>query len=351
MKRTLIIGDIHGCHAELMELFDRAALAADDIVISVGDLVDRGPEPSEVVAWFRARPGAVVLMGNHERKHVRAVFSYSQEVTRLQLGERYADDVAWMKGLPYFHETPEVRVVHAALEPGVPLAEQDPAILCGSTAGETLLKEKIAQRFGAGWWHEHYTDDVPVVFGHHVTGAEPLLRDGKVYGIDTGACHGLRLTALSVPDFTLYSVPARADHWPVIARRYQLPLLRAKPWATMSWKKLAETVADRIDDRIELGVGEANEYLAAVTAWAASIRALIPQLLERVDAIATELRATHGDAGFQAAAAAHPAKPLLFLHARGRLSIGDIETRCATPAATFALAEKLGVSTAAITAP
>ena len=58
MQRTLIIGDIHGCHDELMELFDRAALASEDRVVSVGDLVDRGPRPAEVVAWFRARAGA-----------------------------------------------------------------------------------------------------------------------------------------------------------------------------------------------------------------------------------------------------------------------------------------------------
>src|ERR1700704_1636193 len=98
--RTLIIGDIHGCFDELRELFDVAALATDDLVVSVGDLVDRGSDPGSVVAWFRARPGAIVLMGNHERKHVRSTFSYSQEVTRLQLGDVYAENVEWMRGLP-----------------------------------------------------------------------------------------------------------------------------------------------------------------------------------------------------------------------------------------------------------
>src|SRR5689334_8305953 len=121
MARILVIGDIHGCYAELLELFDVAALASTDTVVSVGDLVDRGPEPAEVVRWFRARPGAVVLMGNHERKHVRSVFSYSQDITRLQFGTEYADAVAWMRGLPYYWESPELRVVHAALVPGVPL--------------------------------------------------------------------------------------------------------------------------------------------------------------------------------------------------------------------------------------
>ena len=43
MTRTLIIGDIHGCYDELRDLLEVAAVAADDVVVSVGDLVDRGP--------------------------------------------------------------------------------------------------------------------------------------------------------------------------------------------------------------------------------------------------------------------------------------------------------------------
>jgi serine/threonine protein phosphatase 1 len=103
--RTIIIGDIHGCFDELCALFDRVALSADDVVVSVGDLVDRGPKPGEVVRWFQDRAGAVVLMGNHERKHVRGVVSYAQEITRMQLAESYAPVVAWMHGLPYWYES------------------------------------------------------------------------------------------------------------------------------------------------------------------------------------------------------------------------------------------------------
>jgi serine/threonine protein phosphatase 1 len=339
--RTLIIGDIHGCHDELMELFDRAALGAEDRVVSVGDLVDRGPQPAEVVAWFRARPGSVVLMGNHERKHVRQVFSYSQEVTRLQMGEAYADAVAWMKGLPYYWEIPEIRAVHAALVPGLPLAEQEDIVLAGTTSGEAVLREKIPE----GWWHERYDEAVPVAFGHHVVGPEPLVREGKIYGLDTGACHGMRLTALSVPDFTLHSVPAREDHWKRTARAWQLPILKARPWGQMAWRKIAEALDERADDRVDTHGVEVNEYLASVRAWSESVHALVPRLHQAVVALAERLRAEHGTSGYQAAASAHPAKPLLFLQARGKLTIADVEIRCPNPDATLALAQKLGVAT------
>jgi hypothetical protein len=41
MKR-LIVGDIHGCHREFLELLELAGLSAGDEVIAVGDVVDRG---------------------------------------------------------------------------------------------------------------------------------------------------------------------------------------------------------------------------------------------------------------------------------------------------------------------
>ncbi|MBN2431220.1 MAG: metallophosphoesterase, partial [Acidobacteria bacterium] len=69
MKR-LIVGDIHGCFDELLALLDRAALAAEDEIIALGDLVDRGPASPRVVDFFQRRSNARSLMGNHEWKHL-----------------------------------------------------------------------------------------------------------------------------------------------------------------------------------------------------------------------------------------------------------------------------------------
>jgi len=209
MARTVVIGDIHGCYEELVELLDRAALSSTDTLVSIGDLVDRGPGSADVVRLFRSRPGAIALMGNHERKHVRGILSYSQEITRLQFGEGYDELRRWLTSLPYYLEMDSARIVHAAMVPGLPLAQQREEVLCGSTSGE----RELVRLFGDRPWYESYTDDEPVVFGHRVVGPEPLVHDGRVFGIDTGACHGMRLTALSLPDLTLHSVAARQDHW------------------------------------------------------------------------------------------------------------------------------------------
>lgn len=57
-----IIGDIAGRYDELMLLLDK--MPRDAEVISVGDLIDRGPKSKEVVEWFMCNGKAI--MGNHE---------------------------------------------------------------------------------------------------------------------------------------------------------------------------------------------------------------------------------------------------------------------------------------------
>lgn len=70
--QTLVIGDIHGCYFELQALLDKAGLSNGDSIISLGDFVDRGPETPQVLEFFRQTANTRAIMGNHERKHVRA---------------------------------------------------------------------------------------------------------------------------------------------------------------------------------------------------------------------------------------------------------------------------------------
>lgn len=329
MPNTLIIGDIHGCYAELLDLLDRAAIGADDLLVSVGDLVDRGPDPGPVVELFRARAGSVVLCGNHERKHVRGVFSYSQQITRLQLGARYEDDVRWMAGLPYHWERPDVRVVHWGHFPGVPLELVPEDVRAGTTSGDARLRE----RYGERPWYDFYEDDVPIAFGHAVVGPEPLVIRDRIFGLDTGACHGMRLTGLLLPAMRLVSVPARADHWARVRSEWQAPVLRTLPWPTMTFEQIEKKVRSLRDP--ELG----DEVLDRVQAWSAGLRAAIPELRARLDAELERVAAEAGD-DFGRVAAAHPAGSWLLRRRTGKLSPEHLG--CSSPQQLLNLANALG---------
>ncbi len=78
-----IVGDIHGCFDKLLRLEGRirkhaAKRGASPFIISVGDLVDRGPDSAKVVEHFRLGELAgthACIMGNHEQEMLRVIES------------------------------------------------------------------------------------------------------------------------------------------------------------------------------------------------------------------------------------------------------------------------------------
>ena len=67
--RVLAIGDIHGCNTALETLLSKIAPVADDTVVVLGDVVDRGPNSRAVIDRLLRLSREVTLiaiMGNHE---------------------------------------------------------------------------------------------------------------------------------------------------------------------------------------------------------------------------------------------------------------------------------------------
>jgi serine/threonine protein phosphatase 1 len=167
--KTLIVGDVHACAAELRDLIREARLRRGDELIGLGDLVDRGPDPRGVLKVFRTRPNTRSIMGNHERKNLRWQLSEknpvsnSQRITRAQLGEsEYAAACQWFASLPLVIELEQVVLVHGFVLPDVPLAEQRDTVLLGTMQGTKLVQEAC----GDTPWYELYRGAKPVVVGH-----------------------------------------------------------------------------------------------------------------------------------------------------------------------------------------
>jgi serine/threonine protein phosphatase 1 len=49
VKRILAIGDIHGCSVALDALLEVVNPGTDDLVIMLGDYIDRGPDSNKLV--------------------------------------------------------------------------------------------------------------------------------------------------------------------------------------------------------------------------------------------------------------------------------------------------------------
>ena len=65
--RTLLMGDIHGAYAAMVQCLDRAGfIPGTDRLIQLGDVVDRGPDSYECVESLIGLTNLVALKGNHD---------------------------------------------------------------------------------------------------------------------------------------------------------------------------------------------------------------------------------------------------------------------------------------------
>lgn len=228
MRRTIIIGDIHGCRDELEDLLDATGYVKGDRVISVGDMVVRGPDPAGTLALLRAI-GALAVRGNHEDRVLRvyegvALHPAVSDMTKIAAYSLTEEDRAWLRSLPMWLDLSEhaLRVVHAGVVPGVPIERHAPEILM--TIRSIGRNGRPAPKRVGRPWGKSYTGPPHVVFGHNAQ-AEPQIHAWAT-GIDTGCVYGGHLTAMVLAGRE--TVPPRSARAEVLvsvkARRAYVPI-------------------------------------------------------------------------------------------------------------------------------
>ncbi len=356
--RRLIIGDIHGCYAELQALLDKAGLAADDEIIALGDIVDRGPDSPRVLDFFTGALAARSLQGNHERKHVRSYQgqvrpALSQIITRAQISEdRYPAACATMARFPVSLDLPEAILAHGFYEPGAPLAEQRETVLVGTLSGESYLRQ--AYRWP---WYELYDAPKPLVVGHrdYLETGQPLIYRDRVYGLDTGCCRGRALTGLLLPDFQIISVPARGDYWTALQTHYAHLKRTPTPDAALTWQSLAALVASAPQSpAVASAARERAVHLASLQAEAEQgLAALFTHVTRENARVLAELHAeaafdtlTDREQGLLYAKRIGDTPLSSFLHKarRGELTQDALRRGFTTPHAVLTLAASLGLA-------
>jgi protein phosphatase len=235
-----IIGDVHGCYDELVELLQRLGYApctrigrdenGDTIAwshpegrtaIFLGDLVDRGPDVPGVLRLVMdmvATGSALAVPGNHDVKLVKVLRGREVQVTHglaESLKQLEREPQQFRERVELFLDTlvshyvldgGRLVVAHAGLRAelqGRTSARVRDFALYGETTGET-------DAFGLpvrSNWASEYRGRAMVVYGHTPV-PEPEWLNNTI-NIDTGCVFGGRLTALRYPDRELVAVPAR----------------------------------------------------------------------------------------------------------------------------------------------
>jgi serine/threonine protein phosphatase 1 len=73
------ISDIHGCYKEFLKMMDLINFKEDDELFILGDVLDRGDKPLDIIDYIRSHHNIILLKGNHEEffiEHFEEVDSY-----------------------------------------------------------------------------------------------------------------------------------------------------------------------------------------------------------------------------------------------------------------------------------
>jgi protein phosphatase len=225
-----IIGDVHGCHDELVSLltslgYDGTRHPEGRTAVFVGDLVDRGPDTPGVlrlVMSMVAAGTALCVSGNHENKLTRALdgrqvtVSHGLAESLAQLAgesDQFRKDVReFMYDLVSHYRLDGGRLVvaHAGLKEeyqGRSSGRVRSFCLYGETTGETD-EYGLPVRYP---WADDYRGSATVVYGH--TPVPEAVWVNNTICLDTGCVFGGQLTALRWPERELVSVPASRVHY------------------------------------------------------------------------------------------------------------------------------------------
>lgn len=221
-KRLFAIGDVHGCFDELSALInflkEQQSLSQDDLLLFIGDYIDRGPASRQVLDLLislRAEfPKTVFLKGNHEDMllgylglggHAGEMylsnggfeFFRSYRVAPLAplsqiIGLLPAAHLEFLRSLDTCVTLAEFVFAHAGIHPEKSLAEQSPQDLIWIRSEFT----KAEHTLGA-----------TVVFGH-TPFEDVMLHLPYKIGIDTGIVYGNKLSCVELVEGELYQVEA-----------------------------------------------------------------------------------------------------------------------------------------------
>lgn len=211
MRRTLFVGDIHGCAKEFDDLLARLRFSPGvDRLVLVGDLVARGPDSRSVVEIARAA-GALAVRGNHDEKVLswwRVSMAHGKRAAnrRVPLGEKHQqvvntlDDAhfRWLDDRPLMLSFPDhgALVVHAGVDPSrLPIECDEDTLLTVRSVDE---RGAATRKLTGTPWARRWRGPAQIVFGHDAR--RNLQLEDFATGLDTGCCYGRQLTALALDE-------------------------------------------------------------------------------------------------------------------------------------------------------
>ena len=224
-----VIGDAHGYATPFAEAVE-GALQRNLAVLSLGDLIDRGPDAPGAIRLMLdllSRGDGELIPGNHEDKFRRWVASRRVELARsglagtveqiaaapdgAELARAFAEAVAtrplWRRAGKWFFVHGGFHPAMLSRDEGPPAGEKAKA---GWLAARALYGETDGTKHPDGFpqrtyrWVDLVPAELTVVIGHDVVSTATIVRrrggqGGEVIHLDTGVDRGGKLSWLDIP--------------------------------------------------------------------------------------------------------------------------------------------------------
>jgi len=211
--RVIAIGDIHGCSAALKTLLRAIQPRPNDLIVTLGDYINRGPDSRGVLdelIRLRERCRLVSILGNHDEMLLRSRTGRPVVVDTTPAGgprnslERdwgrvlptlSGENLAFLESCVDYHETEHHIFVHACYDPRLPMDCQPASLLRWQS-----LKREVPGPHVSGKM---------VIAGHTAQKTGEILDLGYLKCIDTYCYGGGWLTALEVRSGEVWQADAR----------------------------------------------------------------------------------------------------------------------------------------------
>ena len=214
-ERLIAIGDIHGCNTALQRLLQEVAPGPHDIVVTLGDYVDRGPDSRGVVDTlldWKTKTRLVSLLGNHEEMMMEVIGKGGSHLEWIKHGgvdtlESYGFDgdldflppehQVFYESLGDYFEYKEFFFTHAAYDPELELEDQPVSLL--------------------RWYHLNQGLPAPhkngstAVVGHTANKDGEVLDVGHLICLDTFCYGGGWLTAMDLMTKEVWQTNQQGD--------------------------------------------------------------------------------------------------------------------------------------------
>ncbi len=217
-QRTIFIGDIHGCYDEFINLLDKLKYdVKKDRLISLGDIIHKGPYSAKVLDYF-INSSIEVICGNHEDWLMRSLKGEAkaspwQEEVLSESSFSAKEIEKWISNLPLYIKGEGFLAVHAGLSAYDKIAKTSRRNLLTMRYVNPLTKEFYSKNKLAGLvpWFEEFCEnksgEEEVIYGHWA--ATKIKKYDRTICLDTGCCYGGNLSAYILPTKEIFQVESQ----------------------------------------------------------------------------------------------------------------------------------------------